>query len=59
MNEIKHYLIRYKQKFRGEILEDSYDVYDTWEGVIKREMRLYEDPHVFDVDIIELKGERK
>lgn len=52
----KHYMIRYKQKFMGEILEDSYDVYDTFEGVCNRERMLYDDPHVFSVEIIELKG---
>lgn len=56
MNNKKHYLIRYKQKFWGEILEDSYKVYDTWEGVCNREMALYEDPCVFSVEIIELHG---
>lgn len=56
MQNEKHYLIRYKQKFMGEVLEDSYDVYDTFEGVCDRERMLYDDPHVFSVEIIELKG---
>ena len=56
MSEIKNYMIRYKQKFMGEVLEDTYDVYDTFEGVCNREMMLYEDHHVFSVEIIELKG---
>lgn len=57
MIEVKHYLIRYKQKFWGEIITDSYDVYDTYEGVCEREVLLYEDPHVISVDIKELYNE--
>lgn len=51
---IKHYMIRYKQKFMGEILEDSYDKYCTYEELQQSVMRLYEDHHVFSVDWHEL-----
>lgn len=52
--EEKHWMIRYKQKFMGEILEDSYDKYCTYEELQQAVMALYEDHHVFSVDWHEL-----
>jgi hypothetical protein len=57
MNEVKRYLITYKQKFWEEVITDKYVVYDTYEGVCEREFLLYEDPHVISVDIKELYSE--
>lgn len=55
---MKHYKITYLQKFRGEILEDSYCVQVENEGQLQKKIdRLYEDSHVFSVnykEVIEL-----
>lgn len=54
MNKEKHYVITYKQKFWGEVLEDTYD---KWCNPIELEeaiTALYSDPHVFSVDYVEI-----
>ena len=56
---MKQYRVHYKQKFMGEILEDSYirTVNDESE-LYQIEMALYDDPHVFSVhceEIVETK----
>lgn len=52
---MKQYRITYKQKFSGEILEDSYIRTVKNEKELKKiENSLYEDPHVFSVEYEEL-----
>ncbi|MEB6549735.1 hypothetical protein MXL46_11620 [Heyndrickxia sporothermodurans] len=56
---MKRYRIHYKQKFNGEILEDSYirTVRDE-RDLIKIEEDLYSDPHVFSVFAEEIDSEK-
>lgn len=54
---MKRYRIHYKQKFNGEILEDSYvRTVENESDLIKIENLLYEDPHVFSVYAEEIKN---
>ena len=50
----RHYKIRFRQKFMGEILEDSYDKWCTPEELAEAISALYEDPHVFSVGYVEI-----
>lgn len=45
-------IVRYKQEFNGQIIEDSYvrHIEDRSE-VYRIEARLYSDPHVISVDV--------
>lgn len=54
MKEVRHYKIIYKQKFWGEILYDSYDKWCTPYELEEAISALYDDPHVFSVDYIEI-----
>lgn len=52
---MKHYKITYLQKFRGEILEDSYCVQVENEGQLQKKIdMLYDDSHVFSVNYKEV-----
>lgn len=53
--DVRHYKIRYSQKFMGEILDDSYDKWCTPEEAECTISRLYEDPHVFCAEATEIK----
>lgn len=54
MDKVKHYKIIYSQKFMGEILTDTYDKWCTARELEDSISALYDDPHVFNVEYIEL-----
>lgn len=52
---MKQYRIHYKQRFNGEVLEDSYiRTVKSEKDLIKIEEALYDDPHVFSVHAEEI-----
>ena len=55
---MKQYRIHYKQKFGGEILENSYiRTVDSERDLIKIEDALFDDPHVFSVHAEKISNE--
>ena len=47
---MKRYRIFYKQKFNGELIEDSYvKTVANYRELVAAETALYSDPHVFSV----------